>query len=139
MKFSYTKLPDNTEPKGYVLVPQIRVSLFYKGNRDDIRCLLDTGANDCIFHSSIAANLGIDLTSGKPKTYFGADLHPFQAYLHTVELQIHNYHERILVEAGFSDDCPLSLLGQKDFFDNYEVTFRRYRNSFEIKSRTHIR
>lgn len=139
MKFSYTKIPDISDPKGYVLAPEIRVSLFYRGSREDLRCLLDTGASDCIFHSSVASSLGINLTSGTPKTYFGADLHPFQGYLHTVELQIYNYHERIEIEAGFSDDCPLSLLGQNGFFDNYEVTFRRYRNNIEIKSRTHIR
>jgi hypothetical protein len=139
MRFNYRKVPDDTKPEGWALVPMLNVRLFYRGKHKDVRCLIDSGADDCLFHASIARSLGIDLANDRLKQYAGVDSRPFDAHVHTIELEIQNYHERITIEAGFAEDCNLSLLGQSGFFDNYEVTFRKYRGTFEIKSRTHIR
>jgi len=113
----------------------IRVSLFCNGKHDNLRCVLDTGATDCMFHSSVARNLGIDLTSGKPKKYYAVNGQPFDAYLHTVELKIHRLDYRMRIIAAFTEVCEESLLGQNGFFDSFEVAFRRFRNEIEIKPR----
>lgn len=135
MKFPCKKVIDNNEPEGYIKLPMIRVRLFYEGKYDDVRCLLDTGADVCLFHASVAENLGIDFASGKPRTMYGVGEQPFQAYMHTIELRIHGSSERIRFEAGFTKACKFSLLGQKGFFDSYEVTFRRFKGEIEIKRR----
>jgi hypothetical protein len=105
----------------------------------DVRCLLDSGAIDSIFHSSIARVLGIDLTSGRPKEYTGIAGQTILAYLHPIQLQVQGFHERITLEAAFTDAHELALIGQTGFFDEYQVTFERYRGRFEIKSRIHLR
>ncbi|MBA3243344.1 MAG: aspartyl protease family protein [Acidobacteria bacterium] len=139
MKYKYKKYEDDTDPSGYTLVPEIRVRLFYREADTDVRCVLDSGADDCLFHSSVAKSLGIDLTSGRPKAFFGVGGEMLQAYMHPIELRLNGFNERIQVVAGFSEFTKMSVLGQRGVFDNYEVTFRGYRRGVEIKSRTHIR
>lgn len=133
--FNYRRVVDYTDPKGFSLQPTIRVSLFCNGRHENLRCVLDTGASDCMFHSSVATNLGIDLTSGKPKRYYAVNGQPFDAYLHTIELKVHRLDYRIRIQAAFAEASNESLLGQNGFFDYFEVTFRRFRNEMDIKPR----
>lgn len=132
MKFKYRKLPDNTSPTGFQRIPALQVRLFYGGKHTDVRCLIDTGATDCIFHSSIADVLGIDLKAGKAKPYTGIANQSINAYLHRIQMQIHGFSDRIVLEAAFTEESQIPLLGQAGFFDNYRITFERYRGRFEI-------
>src|SRR5215208_1629806 len=86
--FNYKRMVDHIDPKGFTLQPMIRVSLFCNGKHESLRCVIDTGATDCMFHSSVAKSLGIDLTSGKPKTFYAVNGQAFDAYLHTVALRV---------------------------------------------------
>jgi predicted aspartyl protease len=133
--FNYKREGDPNDPKGFTLQPMIRVSLFCNGKHESLRCVIDTGATDCMFHSSIAKSLGIDLTSGKPKTFYAVNGQPFNAYLHNVELKVHRLDIRIRIQAAFTEASKESLLGQNGFFDYFEVTFRRFRNEMDIKPR----
>jgi len=59
--------------------------------------------------------------------------------MHFVEFQIQGFAEWIKMEAGFLDTkLPYPLLGQADFFDNYEVILQRYKGRFEVKSRSYL-
>jgi len=59
--------------------------------------------------------------------------------MHTIRFQIQGFSEWIDIEAGFiGAKLPYQLLGQSGFFDNYEITFKRYRGRFEIKSRSFL-
>lgn len=133
MIFNYRRVVDYTDPKGFSLQPTIRASLFCNGKHESLRCVIDTGATDCMFHSSVARSLGINLTSGTPKTFYAVNGQPFDAYLHTVELKVNRLDYRVRIQAAFTEACKESLLGQKGFFDYFEVTFRRFRNEIEIK------
>jgi predicted aspartyl protease len=126
---------DYNDPKGFTLQPMIRVSLFSNGQHESLRCVIDTGATDCMFHSSVARNLGINLTSGKPKTFYAVNGQPFDAYLHTVALRVNRLDYRITIQAAFTEASKESLLGQNGFFDYFEVTFRRFRNEMDIRPR----
>lgn len=135
MKFDYEIFPDDTVAKGYIELPLLDVYLFYRGQQDDVTCLVDSGSDGCMFHSSVADNLGIDLESGKPMTHYGLGMTPLQCYIHTVELQIFGFDERIQIEASFTRDSEFGVLGQKSFFENYEITFRGFEKTFEIISK----
>jgi hypothetical protein len=87
----------------------------------------------------VAEKLGIDLESGEPRTYYPVGGWPVHGFIHKVGLQISGFDEQVEIEAGFTEECQLSLLGQTGFFDNYEVTFWGFRKSFEVKSQTHSR
>jgi hypothetical protein len=134
MEFPYEIYPDDVHPKGYVVLPLLDVTLFYRGRRHDVRCLVDSGADECLFHSSVAENLGIELESGESRTYLPVGGSAIKGFVHRIGLQIHGFDERIEIEAGFSRENQLSLLGQAGFFENYEVIFRRYEKRFEINS-----
>lgn len=135
MKFDYAIFPDDTIPRGFVELPLLDVRLFYHGEHDDITCLVDSGADECIFHSSVAENLGITLERGEPRTYYPIGQQAIQGYVHTVELQIYGFGERIQIEAGFTEKNEFCLLGQSGFFENYEITFRGFEKSFEVRSK----
>ena len=108
--------------------------LFYRGKYDDVRCLVDSGADECVFASSVARSLGIDIESGEPRIYYPVGGSSFTGYIHHVGLQILGFDERIEIEAGFAERNKFSLLGQDGFFDNYEVVFRGYGKRFEVNS-----
>jgi hypothetical protein len=134
MKVPYVLHPDNTKAKGYTEVPEVTVSLSYRGNQETVRALVDSGADECVFHSSVADSLNIDLESGVPRQYHPIGSPPFTGYVHRVGLQLKGFNERIMVEVGFSESCNQSLLGQIGFFDHYEIIFRGYEKRLEIKS-----
>lgn len=134
MQFPYEIYPDDVHPKGYVVLPLLDVTLFYRGNSHAVKCLVDSGADESLFHSSVARGLGIELDAGEPRIYFPVGGSPITGFVHRLSLQIHGFDERIEIEAGFSEENHLSLLGQDGFFESYEVIFRRYEKRFEINS-----
>jgi hypothetical protein len=138
MKFRYKKIPDNTYPSGYISLPIINVKLINGNKHKDVRCLLDSGADHSIFHSSVADILGIDLASGKPRAFYGIANQVAHGFLHPVQLQVEGFNEAIDIDVAFTEDNDISLIGQIGFFDFYQVIFERYRGRFEIKSRTHL-
>ena len=138
MQFDYRKEPNLALPsKQWIKRPKLQVRLFNGSNYTDIVCLVDSGADDCMFHSSVAAVLGINVPSGRFKQYGGiAQGHTVDAYLHTIELQVYRLPERIRIEAAFTDSAGIDgLLGQSGFFENYQVIFEGYRGKFEINPR----
>lgn len=134
MKFRYMYVPDDTTIEGYVEIPMLDVHLFYHGQQDSVTCLVDSGADECMFHSSVAENLGINLKSGDVRTYYPIGLQAITGYVHKIELQIQGFSERIQIEAGFTEESELSVLGQSGFFENYQITFRGFEKTFEIVS-----
>lgn len=116
-------------------MPLLQVTLLHSKNRIDLDCLVDSGAGDCIFSKDIAEIRGIDIGKGEPRDYEGIGGAGMTGYLHQVKLRPKGFSKWITVEAGFIDHDDIPLLGQSGFFDSYEVTFRAYKNQFEIKSK----
>jgi predicted aspartyl protease len=138
MKFRYKKVPDLAHPTNkWVSRPYLLVTLFYGTNKRPVLSLVDSGADYCLFHSSVADELGIDLESGWIKEFGGiAAGEPVQAYMHTIQIEIQGFGERVEIEAGFADsDAIGGLLGGVGFLDNYKVTLEKYKGRFQIESR----
>ena len=49
----------------------LQVTLFNGTKRKQIVCLVDSGADECLFHASIARSSGIDVGSGRYKVFDG--------------------------------------------------------------------
>ncbi len=141
MKFKYRYRPDKYTEEKITKLPFLPVRLAHGDRETTIEGLIDTGASDCLFDCDVAEDLGINIRdTSLVKDYFGIDGESLPGYVHTVDFQILGFSEWIEVNAGFLESkLPYPLLGQNDFFDNYEITLRRYRGRFEIKSRTHLR
>ena len=89
MKFPYTKFQDHPSPKHTVTIlrPVIPVGLRYKGKTLPglYNVLIDSGADDCIFHAEVGEAIGIEVKTSPAKTYGGVGFGELTGYLHIVE------------------------------------------------------
>jgi hypothetical protein len=113
------------------------VRLFNGENYKDVLALVDSGADSCLFHSSIAVELGIDFRSGIRMEFCGiAAGQMVEAFIHTIEMQVEGFAERVTLEIAFADsDAIGGLLGGIGFFDNYKVTLEKYKGRFQVETR----
>lgn len=138
MKFKYRKIPDLSHPsRKWVSRPYLIVRLFSRSRQKDVLSLVDSGADYCLFHSSIADELGITMRDGWVKEFGGISAgEPVQAYMHRISMQLQGFSEIFELEAGFADsDAIGGLLGQVGFFDCYKVTLEGYKGRFQIDHR----
>ncbi len=141
MKFKYRYLSDSSgSGRDYLRLPLLQVRLGSGTNRTDVVGLVDTGATDCLFDRDVADDLGITLRdSDITREYFGVGGQSVIGHIHLIRFQILGFSEWVEIEVGFIDTkLPYQLLGQSGFFDNYEISFQRYRGRFEIKSRSFL-
>lgn len=133
--FDYRKVPDHTMPrKRWMKRPLLQVTLFNGTKHKQVVCLVDSGADECLFHASIGRRLGIDIESGRYKRFDGI-AGSLEAYIHVIEIQIQDLPERVQIAAGFTEsDGVDAILGQAGFFDNFRICFDRRRGRIEIAS-----
>ncbi|MEK7532405.1 MAG: retropepsin-like aspartic protease [Patescibacteria group bacterium] len=134
MKFRYdTRYTEH----GFEMVP--RIPVVFKNPRNGreipIFCLVDSGASDILITTEIALALGIEAKQGKPRMYGGVG-GEVKGYVHTLAMKVMNDKNEFTIECGV---LPLpaydGLLGQRGFFDNYKVTFEKYKRTFEVIAR----
>jgi hypothetical protein len=98
--------------------------------------LVDSGAVECVFPTSIGEVIGIDVPSGQPKTYFGLAEQTATGFVHSIKLPVTGFNHWIDLDVGFIDSDSISpLLGQYGFFSNYQIIFERFRKQFEANTR----
>jgi hypothetical protein len=99
--------------------------------------IVDSGADACIFPLSVMRELQLDQAIGRPSPilhpFTGArvDVLYFRVQLHIVRLN------PILTEVGFTDTkIGYGTLGQRGFFDRFDVAFFGAEQYFEITARS---
>jgi hypothetical protein len=109
--------------------------------------LIDSGADDCIFHAEIADVLGIDFDAGPTKNYSGIGFGDLEGRRHTVEIQLGGYWLRCEVTfcRGMTRQHPnfpqltqglrYGILGQYGFFDKFKVMFDYAGEEIELRPR----
>ena len=137
MTFDYVKeriagIPKKQWPKK----AKLPISPSYRSKRQNVYALVDSGADICLFHSSIGRLLGIDVTSGLARPISGI-AGGTTAYMHSIEVEVQGIPNKVQIYAGFTDSTQVeALLGQDGFFDNFKVgPFERYRWEFEVEPR----
>lgn len=135
MKIRYRKLPSVDGPNGYSWHPFLQVCLRHGNKGRVIMALVDSGAVDSIFPESMGTLLGIDVPSGRPKTYFGIAQQAALGFVHTISLQVTGFNHWTTLEAGFVSSDIIPILGQAGFFENYQIIFERFRLQFEVHSK----
>ena len=133
--FDYRKIPNHAIPrKRWIKRPMLQVTLFNGLKRKQVICLVDSGADESLFHSSIGRDLGIDIESGRHKEFDGIAGN-LTAYMHLIELQIQDFPERIKIEAGFTESEDVdAIVGQAGFFENFRICFDRRKGRIEVTS-----
>lgn len=139
MNFKYKKFPydpDNIPFTGTksALRPVIEIEFSEENGKFRYLVLVDSGADYCIFHADIGEQLGLDITSGKPLTFYGTSGQPQKAYFHQVKFNVGGHEHKC--DVGFSYDMKqlaYGILGQIGFFDTWNIKFEYGKENIEIK------
>lgn len=135
MKFRYQKLPLQGAHLPWTARPLIPVSLHSeKGSLPaPYYALLDSGADTILLPAEFAAHLGIeDLTTGRRGAAIGVAGQRAVLYYHEVQLQIVGDPTRLDVEAGFSAEVYIPLLGRSFFAHFRKVVFMETKERVEL-------
>ena len=136
MKFDYLEIPSRDPVKPSARRPYIPIRILYGKKFQDLMCLVDSGADLCLFPAKVGEILGIDVTSGRREPIGGIAETPIVAYIHSVRLIIRGL-SGVDVDVGFTESRGVrsGILGQVGFFDKYRITFERYRNRVDVADR----
>ena len=135
MNIKYRKLPDVTRPEGYTFYPLLRISLRHGATLQHVLALVDSGSVDCVFPASIAELLRIDIRSGQPQNFHGFDFAPVRGYSHKLYLQVAGFIQWVTIDAVFLESEGMAILGQRGFFESYQIVFERWARQFEINTK----
>jgi hypothetical protein len=136
MNIQYRKLDDDTRPEGYTFYPLLQIFLRRDMNMMHVLSLVDSGSADCVFPASVAELLRIDIPSGQPHKFHGFDNRLVSGFVHRVHLQVAGFTHWVPVDAVFLESDGLAILGQRGFFDSYQIVFEKWARRFEVNTKT---
>lgn len=90
MRFEYLKVP-SFDHRPWKSRPMIEVRLFTLDGKTEtppILCLVDSGADSCIFESGIGELPGLDVKSGRKEPFRGIAPEAVVGYFHRIKYQI---------------------------------------------------
>ena len=126
-------------PAKTIYVPILKTSLFYKNKeRFDFDCIVDSGADFCVFPANLGELTGLDVFGGKHIMTFGIGGKEI-LYFHNVKVEVIIKNEPWIFEcrAGFSTKLNakgIGFLGRDGFFDLFqEVAFSQKVKMFRLK------
>src|SRR3989344_5662736 len=138
MKFPYRKfsLDEHSEFFGKaILKPIIPIELIFGDKNIRYMALIDSGADFCILHDSLAKELGLSVQGGREIKFGGIQNgKPSKAFLHSLKINVggRDYETTL----GFSSEIAphgYGILGQKGFFDIFTVQFDLAKEEIELK------
>ena len=143
LKFDYRKFPAEPSeafPRRFSANrPVIPVTLINNGKRIKYLCLIDSGADLCIFHAEIGEQIGVEVEKGKLLDFSGISASNMKAYFHDIRIDVGGYEFDCY--AGFSRDLdrlPYGVLGQQGFFDLFISMFDYSKGRVELKPKNNV-
>ena len=139
MKFRYQKIPfrGHDPQKPFIARPFIPVYLHGKIKKAEspYYALLDSGADNILFPSDLAQEIGIDaITSGKLELVMGIAGQKAGVYFHTAALEVVGDSRKLPVIVGFSDVIFIPILGRSFFRHFKSVIFDESKAEVELKN-----
>ncbi len=132
MKFQYLTVLNNDPNGKHFRRPVVDVEIFGPERSVSTFALIDSGADNCLFHLEYAKAIGIDLDKCKKSATIGVEGGKIEIYLTEIEIKIKGL-EKIKVPVGFIKSNSVNgLLGQVGFFDLNRIKFERDHGTFEI-------
>jgi len=120
-------------------MPFLEIELDHKGRRTSVAGLVDSGSALNILPFDVGIALGLDWESQDFPLELGGTLRGVAAYAVLVKAQIPKFPIVHLAFAWLkktSLEVPV-LLGQVNFFQEYDVRFYGHRRAFDISPRPH--
>jgi hypothetical protein len=114
-------------------LPQLPLSLTYRGSSVEVSALLDTGASVNVLPYGVGVQLGAIWEEQTTSVILAGNLGSVEARGLLVSAQIGDFDPVRLVFAwSLSDEAPL-LLGRMNFFLEFDVCFYRSQLAFEVR------
>ncbi len=112
-----------------IAYPLVPVTLFGPSGSVTFLALLDSGADDCIFHADYAAQVGLQVKAGRQEKRGGiVPDETTPVYVHEVDMSIGDHQARFRCEVAFSLVMPKQptdqLIGREGVFDKLRIGFR---------------
>lgn len=139
MKFPYLKLRHQDPHQKFVLTPWIPVSFEAHDQKYEILALVDSGADYCIFDSSVATFLGVNVKNGHLEKTEGISGKEDIYYFDNIWINAGGY--QIKVRAGFvtgnlAGGSLGGVLGRQGFFDYFKVCIDESAKEIELKPKS---
>jgi len=134
MRFRYTEIQNHQEPQRPFQRPYLVVRLFNGERHKDVISLVDSGADVCLFHSDVGRMLGVEIEAAPELAFQGVSGVREVAYLHRVNLEVRGLSP-ITLDVGFTNSVAAGtgLLGQRGFFEQFQINFDLSEKFFEIR------
>ncbi len=113
------------EPSRFGVIQRPIARVFVKTTKNEwqsFRLYIDSGADISLFTRNDAEFLGLNLTKGEYHPIIGVGRTLVPAYNHTIEIRIGDKELEVCAAFADSDEVP-RLLGRKDIFDQFKITF----------------
>jgi hypothetical protein len=94
---------------------------------------VDTGASTSVFHTAIAEKLGIDYTKGTRGFTMVGDGSYIPIFHHKLPIRIGKIWVKTTIAFSPQLGADINLLGQKDIFDYFDITFSKHRRVISFK------
>jgi hypothetical protein len=133
MRFRYTDIPNSQHPRKPFNRPYLIVRLLNGDKHKDVISLVDSGADICLFHSDIGRMLGIEVEAGPELAFQGVSGVRELSYLHRVDLGLRGL-STITLDVAFTNSMAAGtgLLGQRGFFEQFQINFELNQKIFEV-------
>jgi Aspartyl protease len=129
--FRYVKI--KTPDGELIRLPAIPIRLTCNKQHQDVYALIDSGAELCVFNTSMAKTLKIVVAKGDALSLSGLVGGSVPSYVHQLNLSMQGLPSvDLLVAFTETDDPGMPILGQRGFFDNFQIRFQRYKDLIEI-------
>lgn len=131
----------NYKKFGDFIRPIIYVDIHYKTKSRSTFALIDSGADNCIFHAELGELLGIDVKSGESREIGGiasdkdGKPKPIIGYWHKIGITIKGQTRTIHTFFSYDiSDLGYGVLGQIGFFDKFtDITFDYNNHKIRIR------
>lgn len=127
MTFSYKEItPEIKRPIIPVIIKSTTMIIFYYG-------LIDSGADYCIFSLEIVDKLGLKFSNRNKAQFIGVGEEEIKGFWGDVDIRIGDITYPIRVIFAEISDFGHGILGQKGFFDHFDVKLSYQKLLIEIE------
>ena len=129
--FAYTDTKGSTDEMDFM--PFLPVTLHLGKQKVSVTALLDSGAGVNVLPYSVGLASGAIWNEQKIKIALGGSLEKTEARLILVTAFVDDFDPARLVFAWTKQDVSPVILGQTNFFREFDVYFFRARKAFEVR------
>lgn len=130
MEIEFNHRLEHSRIFGSVLRPVARI-IFYSNNDSEVPqwVYVDSGADLTIIPKSLGDLLGFELTDNEIREVKGVGERGIPVILKKAKIKIGEREVEATIAWSLIEEVPL-LLGRKDVFDNFEITFKDNKTIF---------